>query len=79
MKYVITYEHLREELVNNENKVYHFERVMKKANEVKIELMDQEFTSLFRLSINGKDIDWILNCMGRGRTFLESLVAYITY
>ncbi|MCL1696315.1 hypothetical protein [Lysinibacillus sp. BPa_S21] len=43
IKYAIQYEHLKIELVKNENQEWHFNQVKKHANNNQVELSDEDF------------------------------------
>ncbi|WP_145413480.1 hypothetical protein [Paenibacillus xylanexedens] len=77
MIYTIEYEHLADELVKNERTEWHFDQVKKYANELKLELTDEEFRGLFALQKQDRDIDWIMSQMSHSSTFTEALISYI--
>ncbi|WP_440109950.1 hypothetical protein [Paenibacillus sp. QZ-Y1] len=79
MKYAIEYEHLIDELEQNEDKQWHFNEVKKLANKYRLELADDEFKGFLKLSLRDKDIGWLMNQMSYGTTFSEALISYIVY
>lgn len=79
-EYAIPYEHMADELVNDKTTRWHFYRVKEIANENKLELSDDDFRRLFKLSIKNKDIDWIMYQMSEyNQSLIDALVSYITY
>ena len=80
MKYVIEYEHLKDELVTFDNAQWHFNKVKESANKYSLELTDEEFKGFFRLHSSGKDVDWLMHKMSAYKiSFVDALISYITY
>lgn len=80
MRYVIEYEHLKDELVINDRTQWHFNKVKQSANKYRLELTDDEFKGFLRISLSDKDMDWLMHKMSAYKlTFVEALVTYITY
>ncbi|APP15628.1 hypothetical protein BS467_07735 [Bacillus altitudinis] len=80
MKYVIPYDHLKDELVTTAKLRWHFEKVRECANKHRLELSDEDFERFFRLHVYSRDIDWIMRLMNKhDRSFLDALVSYVTY
>lgn len=80
MRYVIEYEHLKDDLVTDELTQWQFDKVKESANKYKLELTDAEFNQFLKLRKADKDIDWLMHKMGAYRlTFTDALISYITY
>jgi regulation of enolase protein 1 (concanavalin A-like superfamily) len=78
MKYAIEYEHLKDELVTNDLTDWHFKKVKDTANELRLELSDEEFNQFFKLHKADKDIIWLMHQMSAyNLSFTEALVSYI--
>ncbi len=77
MKYAISYEHLYEDLVNNDRTKKAFNKVRDEANSRRVELEDEEFSHLFDLTKDDCDITWILNCMNEECNFVQALISFI--
>ncbi len=80
MKYVIEYEHLRDELVTDSKAEWHFNSVKESANKYKLELTDEEFKGFLKLHKANKDINWFMHVMTVYKlSFTEAIISYITY
>ena len=80
MKYVIDYEHIKEDLVMTNEIERPFNKVKEAANENHLDLSDEEFKGFFKLQLRGKDVDWIMHKMSAHKlTFMDALITYITY
>lgn len=80
MKYVIEYEHLKDELVTNRETEYHFKVVKDNANKYKLELSDDDFKRFFKLKKRGEDIRWLMHKMSAyDLNLTDALIAYIHY
>ncbi|MED3792465.1 hypothetical protein P4571_08410 [Niallia alba] len=80
MKYVIEYEHLKDDLVTNSTSQWHFDKVKESANKCKLELTDEEFKGFFKLHKSDKNVNWLMHQMSvYNISFANALVSYITY
>lgn len=80
MEYDIKYEHLEDELVTNPSTSFNFKNVRNSANKHRLELSDDDFKRFFKLSMRGKDIDWLMLCMSQYNTSLtDALISYMCY
>lgn len=80
MKYVIPYDHIAEEYVIDGKSQWEFEKVRDCANKNRLELSEDDFYKFLTLYRKDIDIDWIMYRMSNfNKSFLDSLVSYITY
>ena len=80
MKYVIDYEHIKEDLVMKNEIEWHFNKVKDGANEHSLELSDEEFKGFLKLQLRGKDIEWIMRKMSvHELSFADALIIYIIH
>lgn len=80
MKYLIEYEHLKDELVTCEKTEWSFNKVKDTANKHNLELSDEDFKRLFKLQTFDKDIGWMMRVMSVYKMSLaDVLVSYITF
>lgn len=80
MKYAIEYEHLKDDLVNNDLTEWHFKKVKDTANKLRLELSDEDFLRFFKLHKADKDISWLMHKMSAYKLSLtDALISYITY
>lgn len=80
MKYVISYEHLEDDFITNEETKYHFKKVRESANNYKLELSDEDFKRFFYLSMRDEDIKWLMHQMSAYKlSLVDALISYITY
>ncbi|RYI30545.1 hypothetical protein EVU96_09015 [Bacillus infantis] len=80
MRYVIEYEHLKEDLVKNDRAKWYFDTVKNSANNYRLELSDGDFKRFLKLLLADKDIDWLMCKMSKYNvSFKDALIMYITY
>ena len=80
MKYVIDYEHIKEDLVMTNEIEWHFSKVKEAANENHLELSDEEFKGFFKLQLRDKDVEWMMRKMSVHKlSFTSVLITYIIY
>lgn len=80
MKYDIQYEHLEDELVTDSSTFFCFKNVRNSANKHRLELSDDDFKRFFKLSMRGKDIDWLMLCMSDYNvSLIDALISYMCY
>lgn len=78
MKFIIEYEHLRDELIINEKTKHIFNVVRDNANKYKLELTDDDFRRFFELEENDKDMSWIMHKISvYGLSLTDALISYI--
>ncbi len=80
MKYVIRYEHIKDELVTSTKTEWHFDKVRDNANNYSLELSDEDFKHFLKLQTAGIDIRWLMHKMSAYKvSFTEALVVYTTF
>ena len=80
MKYVLEYEHLKEELVMTNEIEWNFNKVKDGANKHSLELSDEEFKGFLKLQLRRKDIKWIMRKMSvHELSFADALIIYIIH
>ena len=57
MKYIIQYEHIKDDLVTSEKSEFLFNHVKEHANKYKLELSDEDFKRFFKLKESDVDIN----------------------
>ncbi|GIN22588.1 hypothetical protein [Siminovitchia fordii] len=80
MKYAIEYEHLKDELVMNEETRWQFNQVKDSANKYRLELTDEDFKRFLKLQASDEDVKWLMHKMSAYKlSFTDALITYITY
>lgn len=78
IKYDIQYEWLKDELVISESTESAFNRLVKIANNVKIELSDEDFMKLLKIELHKNDSIWFICRMKHYEKSLnDCLLSYI--
>lgn len=80
MKYVIEYEHLKDELVKNDKTDFLFNHVKDNANKFKLELSEEDFKRFFKLKSSDVDVKWMMHKMHAYELSLtDALISYVCY
>ena len=86
--YNIDYSHLKEELgienspcsFGNNSKEYAFKKVKECADNLEMELSDEELMLLYELQLYDNDAGWIMRMMKKyNKSLASALVSYILY
>jgi len=86
--YNIDYSHLKQELgienlpysFENNNKEYSFNKIKELADNLEMELSDEEFMLLYKIQLDDKDAGWIMRIMKNyNKSLASALVSYICY
>ncbi|WP_432702453.1 hypothetical protein [Lysinibacillus sphaericus] len=76
----INYTRLKLELATDDKKDWCFDQVKKSAENYGLNLSEEDFKRFFKLKVYDKDVDWMMHKMSAcNKTFIDTLVTYITY